>query len=714
MDEATSAIDAKSERIVQAALDRVTKGCTTITIAHRLSTIKKADTIIVLQNGQAVEHGTHSSLLSNPAGVYSSLVRAQALRADGEADGNETGPQEAKFEEKHDDAASANTGTDNTHSIQENTLEAQENPMLSFGRLLYEQRAQWQMYLGIILSSMAVGAATPLQAWLFAKVLGVFLLERNTMESESNFWGLMWFALAGGVGLAYLAEGWIGLRVQYFVSAVYKSQYLDDMLHQQIAFFDQDGNSHGSLSSRIASDAKQLEELLGLNLALLLSAMFNLTGCIIIALVFGWKLGLVAMFIILPIMIASGCWKYKHEVHFDKMNSAVFMESSQFATEAIGAIRTISALTMEDSINNRYQSLLDGHVSAAYRKAQWTSAIFGFADSASIGCQALIFWYGGRLLASGEYTMEAFFVCFMAVVQGAEAASQGFAMTPNAAQATAAARRILDIRRSADVDRNCVRQRETSPGEGGIKIELQDVAFRYPTRDVAIFDSLSLTIEKGQYAAFVGPSGCGKTTIVSLLERFYDLGDNSGAIFFDGLDIRDNNIHGHRQGLSLVPQEPTMFRGTLRDNILLGIADPNLVPEESVYQACREAFIHDFIMSLPEGYNTDIGHKGVSMSGGQKQRVAIARALIRKPKLLLLDEATSALDSESEKMVQTALEKARVGRTMIAVAHRLSTIQNADVIFVFDEGSVVESGTHTELTKKRGVYWEMVSLLFFY
>ncbi|GKT59292.1 ABC transporter [Colletotrichum tofieldiae] len=422
----------------------------------------------------------------------------------------------------------------------------------------------------------------------------------------------------------------------------------------------------------------------------------------------GKSLGLVAMFITMPIMLGAGLWKYRHEVQFDKMNMAVFGESSQFATEAIGAIRTVSSLGMESVINARYEKLLSGHILAARRKAQWTAVLYGFADSVSLGCQALVFWYGGRLLASGEYSMEAFFVCFMAIIQGAEAASQILAVAPSAAQAAAAADRILDVRESADVGQTATRGSEDiAEAEGGVRVELRDVHFKYPTRDVVVFEGLNLTIEKGQYAAFVGPSGCGKTTIISLLERFYDLKKGHGSILCNGVNIHDLDVYDYRQNISLVAQEPIMFRGTVRDNILFGIEDPNSIADERIHEVCIDAFIHDFIVSLPEGYDTDVGAKGVSMSGGQKQRIAIARALIRDPKLLLLDEATSALDSESEKIVQAAFERARDGRTVVAVAHRLSTIQNADVIFVFSEGRVVEKGSHNELIRKQGVYWEM-------
>ncbi|KAM0419039.1 hypothetical protein ACHAPT_011978 [Fusarium lateritium] len=710
LDEATSAIDVKSEKVVQAALDRASQNRTTITIAHRLSTIQKADHIIVLKDGRAVEQGTHQSLLASSVGVYSALVWAQYLHVSSDK-GKPVEPSPAFVGEAGQTADDPDQFGSTAHLglVPQDTVKKPRSFAQSFGRIMYEQRSQWLSYLGLVVSSMAVSAGTPIQAWLFAKTLGVFLSGGDDLKRDGDFWGLMWFALAAGVGFSYFVQGWISMRAQYIIGSVSRVQYLTGMLHQKLAFFDKDSNSHGTLSSRIASDAKQLEELLGLNLAFLLAGIFTATGCIITSLIFGWKLGLVAMFVTMPIMVASGYWRYRHEVQFDKMNSAVFAESSQFATEAIGAIRTVSALTMEASIVSRYRQLLGGHVKAALRKAQWTAALYGFADSAGLGCQALVFWYGGRLLGSGEYTFEAFFVCFMAIIQGAESTSQALSIAPNAAQAVAAANRILDIQESTD------RGRAGQSGDkggipdsaGGVQVDLRDVCFKYPTRDVVVFDGLNLSIKKGQFAAFVGPSGCGKTTIISLLERFYELDSDKGSIVCNGVNIKDLDVYEYRESLSLVAQEPTMFRGTVRDNILLGINGRGSTPDEKLHDVCRDAFIHDFIVSLPEGYDTDVGHKGVTMSGGQKQRIAIARALIRDPKILLLDEATSALDSESERSIQAALEKARKGRTMIAVAHRLSTIQGADVIFVFDNGRVVEKGSHSDLVRRRGVYWEI-------
>lgn len=707
LDEATSAIDVRGEKIVQAALDRVAKNRTTITIAHRLSTIKKADRIVVLKKGKVMEQGTHESLLEDETGLYYGLVYAQKLSL-GE-------PTEAHTDEKEDDLEALlkrekSVAQSLPDSDEEKTDDTKQNFLSSFARLLRERRSKWPLYIATTFASMCAATGTPLQAWLFAQILNVFYLQGDELRREGDFWSLMWTVLAIGVGLSYFFNAFIATHLQFYISAIYKQQYFSAMLFQKTSFFDHEENSHGTLTSRISSDAKQLEELLGINMAFLLVGVFNLIGCLAIAYAFGWKLALVAMCVTMPLGIFSAYWRMKYEIQFDQMNAAVFAESSKFAAEAIGAFRTVSALTMEDVINTRYDTLLKNLIGTANKKARWASVIIAFAESVSLGCQGLIFWYGGRLLASREYQAENFFVCMMAVIQGAEATGQSLSFGPNAVQASAAANRIIEMRDSKNKD-HIGKDEQIPDTDGGVKIELRDAHFRYPTRSVSVFRGLDLTIEKGQFAALVGPSGCGKTSIISLLERFYDL--QQGAILCNGKNIYDLNVYEYRRNLSLVAQEPNMFQGTIRENVLLGV-DPDSVTEDQLVQACRDASIHDFISSLPDGYNTDIGSRGVSLSGGQKQRIAIARALVRNPRILLLDEATSSLDSESEKLVQAAFERAGKGRTMVVVAHRLATVQNADVIFVLGEGKVLEKGNHAELLKKRGIYWHMVSFLAFF
>jgi ATP-binding cassette subfamily B (MDR/TAP) protein 1 len=242
------------------------------------------------------------------------------------------------------------------------------------------------------------------------------------------------------------------------------------------------------------------------------------------------------------------------------------------------------------------------------------------------------------------------------------------------------------------------------------QVQFENVHFRYPTRPgVRVLRGLNLTIEPGTYVALVGASGCGKSTAIQLIERFYD--PLAGQVYLDGQDISKMNIQEYRKHIALVSQEPTLYAGTVKFNILLGATKPEAeVTQEEIEEACRKANILEFVQSLPDGFETQVGGKGGQLSGGQKQRIAIARALLRDPKVLLLDEATSALDSTSEKVVQAALDQAARGRTTIAIAHRLSTIQNADCIYFIQDGAVFESGTHDQLIAHRGAYYEYVQL----
>jgi ABC-type multidrug transport system fused ATPase/permease subunit len=263
----------------------------------------------------------------------------------------------------------------------------------------------------------------------------------------------------------------------------------------------------------------------------------------------------------------------------------------------------------------------------------------------------------------------------MAIIYGSQAAGMAFSFSPNIAQAAAASNRIISMRPPRDDGSKAPLAFQEE--EGSMGIEFRDVNFTYKNRSIPVLSGMNLKIEPGQFAALVGASGSGKSTIVSLIERFYD--PDSGTILCDGQNITSISAKTYRSQLSLVAQESTLYEGTVKENVSLSVGDTEAT-DEAIEEACRQAQIHDFIGSLPEGYATKVGPKAVQLSGGQRQRLALARALLRKPRLLLLDEATSSLDSESEKLVQEAIERAAGvgGRTVVAVAHRLATIQNAD------------------------------------
>ena len=482
------------------------------------------------------------------------------------------------------------------------------------------------------------------------------------------------------------------------------------MITKPVSYYDEEENSVGALTARIATDPTQLQQLLGINMAIVLISVFNVVGCIAMSFYFGWKLTLLAICSAMPIILTAGFLRLRYETQFEKMNQRVFAESSKFATESIGAFRTVSSLSLESEICSRYEKLLRDHTNDAFRKAKTGTLIFALSDSISLLCMAFVLWYGGKLLATHEYTPFNYLVVYLAVVQGSTSAGQSLSFGPNVAQAFAAAKRIQAMRPQENSD-NEIALFDLEDCEGdekiplGVKIELKNIWFQYPTRDVPVLKGLNMTIERGQFAAIVGPSGCGKTSIISLLERFYEI--QKGKIMFHGTDIEKISLSKYRKSISLVAQEPSLFEGSIRENILLGVED-NDVLDETLHQVCREAEIHDFICSLPEGYGTSVGARGVALSGGQKQRIAIARALIRKPRVLLLDEATSNLDSETERSVQALFEKTAKGRTMVVVAHRLATVQNADVIFVVGDGVVIEKGNHAGLLRKRGIYHQMV------
>ncbi|KAK2741114.1 hypothetical protein FQN57_005715 [Myotisia sp. PD_48] len=644
LDEATSSIDVHGERIVQEALDRVSRGRTTVTIAHRLSTIKRADNIIVLRNGTAVESGTHDELISRE-GLYHTLVNNQQLEMGDQSerlsDVEETESHGEKLLKLSTVATAEEEAANQAHlgrAYQQRSL------IDSVGLFIWEQRKHWVLYLGVLCGAAGCG-------------------------------------------------GWSTVSVS--------TQYFESLILKPIPFFDEEENSGGSLTSRLSSDPTQLQELLGPNMAFPLISVFNIVGCISIAFSFGWKLSLVSIFSAFPLIILAMFVRVRYEIQFDKMNATVFAESSQFASEAIGAFRTVVSLTLEDTITDRYSGLLQDHVRSAFLKARYSSLIFSASESLELPCMALAFWYGGKLMSTYEYDVLQFFVIYIALIVGGQAAGQFASLTPNMAQATLAANRILSIRLSG-VNNNG--QAPFDKQENGVEIKFDSVKFKYPTRDIWIFKNLSFTVAKGQFAALVGPSGCGKTSVVAMLEKFYEY--QGGSILVGGTELSTLETKSYRESISLVPQEPSLYQGSVRDNILLGV-DPATVTTEEIHQACADAEIHEFILSLPEGYETDVGQKGLSLSGGQKQRICIARALIRNPQLLLLDEATSSLDSESEKLVQMAIERTAKNRTVVVVAHRLATVQNADIIFVFGDKGIVESGTHQSLISKRGTYYKM-------
>lgn len=426
--------------------------------------------------------------------------------------------------------------------------------------------------------------------------------------------------------------------------------------------------------------------------------------------IFAWRIGLVG-FACMPLLVTAGYIRLRVVVLKDQANKKEHAASAQLACEAAASIRTVAALTREEDCCNLYSKSLEEPLRKSNRSAIFSNGLYSISQSMIFFAIALVFWWGSRLVSELTYSTFEFFVGLMCTTFGAIQAGNVFSFVPDISSAKGAATDILTLLDSTpEIDSESTEGKRLDPTEVRGHIRFEGIHFRYPTRPgVRVLRDLNLRIEPGTYIALVGQSGCGKSTVIQMIERFYD--PLAGNIYLDGEKISDLNVTDYRKAIALVSQEPTLYAGTVRFNILLGAIKPREeVTQQEIEDACRKANILEFIESLPEGFDTEVGGKGSQLSGGQKQRIAIARALLRNPKVLLLDEATSALDSNSEKVVQAALDQASKGRTTIAIAHRLSTIQNADMIYFIKEGAVSEAGTHDQLLSQKGDYYEFVQL----
>ncbi|KAK7207986.1 P-loop containing nucleoside triphosphate hydrolase protein [Myxozyma melibiosi] len=738
LDEATSALDTKSEGVVQEALDRASKNRTTIVIAHRLSTIKDADCIVVMRSGVILEMGTHNELLAKQ-GSYYELVETQKIHqqkeeliaelqshthgtssTEGSSDSISSVDEKASYDAENEKVASETeqllglhkTKTGKSMSsvaigeLEENNAEYGFFETLSFILGLSTPEIRFNLVGGVF--SGILGLSYPALGLFYGRCIEAFRSypqDREFMLREVDVFAGLFFMLACVAFLsAVISLSMFAYAGQKLVRRI-RLMTLRQMLRMDIAFFDRDENTTGSLTSTLSRDAQAVDGLSGTTLGQILSSMMIVVSSVTLSVIVSWNLGLVCSATV-PIMLFAGFYRFYILAKLNRQNQSSHMASAAYACEASTSIRTVAALTREDDVMQHFKEDLDQLIVHNRPSSHYSAFLYGFAQGMVYFILALSFWYGSRFLRTREYTLFQFYVTVMAVVFGAQSAGIMFSYAPDmgkAYHATQNIKRLLEMVPSIDPWSG----EGQAPGEVKGEVEFKNVHFRYPTRpQVPVLRGLNLKIKPGQFVALVGSSGCGKSTTIGLMERFYT--PLAGQIYLDGQDITKLNINMYRKNIALVSQEPTLYAGSILENVQLGSSDP--VTEEQVIAACKQANIHDFIMSLPDGYQTLCGSKGALLSGGQKQRIAIARALIREPKILLLDEATSALDSESEKIVQAALDAAAKGRTTISIAHRLSTIQKADVIFVFEHGKILEYGTHQELLNNKSKYYELVQM----
>ncbi|GAB0100059.1 multidrug resistance protein 1-like [Sergentomyia squamirostris] len=705
LDEATSALDTQSEAIVQKALDKAAEGRTTLIVSHRLSTIRNADEIVVFNQGVIVERGTHDELMS-VKGTYYKLRTADREIAATTSE-TEDSPDE-KIQCEMLNSAAANDLEMRKDSRQSSTSREADPKKNTMNRILKLSFGEWKLMILGCFCAIIVGASFPISGVFYAKYFDVFeTTDKSEIYAISTKYTIYTLILAAVTGLAALVQTFAFGKAGVRLTSLLRKWYFEAAMRQEIAWYDVPDNSVGALTARLSSDCANVQGATGVRLAGILQATAAVLIGIVIGLLVYWKYALI-LCVSIPILLAVAVFESQYAKSSAAKQKTAMENASRIAVEAIMNIRTVASLGQETKVLEKFNH----QVSEAKRMANKSSKYRGLAYSLNFTMSILTYGFafltGGYMITEGSVKYIDVIMIIESLLYGAWMMGVVLNYSPNVSLAIASAENILKmLDRKPQITDGAIPIQDKTDVSGSVKF--RKVKFRYPTRpETEILRGLNLRVTQGKTVALVGPSGCGKSTCIQLLQRFYD--PDEGRVELDGKATVDFPLQRLRSHLGLVSQEPVLFDRTIAENIAYG-DNSREVSMEEIITAAQEARIHsEFVTKLPLGYETPLGSRGTQLSGGQKQRIAIARALVRKPKILLLDEATSALDAESEKTVQAALDKASEQRTCIVIAHRLSSIRNADLICVIDRGQIVEQGNHDELIASNGLYTKLYQL----
>lgn len=729
LDEATASLDSASELRIQKALEKVAVGRTVITVAHRLSTIRNADNIIVMRQGRLVEQGSHQELIGTD-GAYAGLVRLQGLNVNGgdPADGGSvlSSASTEGFNEKSEPLdtatpADVQLAKDKAAEVKgEDDSKATKTEDQSFSATARSMGSLFRPYSFVLVLAVSgaviIGGTYCASAAIFGNVVGRLSAceTPEAIRAAGELFGGLFFALAVVEFLANFVSwslfGWVAEQVIYKVRVL----SLRSILEQPLSWHESKDRNPSLLLGLISQDSNALNGLAGSVICTILSIFVSLIATITMTHIIAWKIAVVCLSVV-PLLLGAGYMRVTTVAAFEEKHLEAFADSNAITIEAVNSMKTLQVYSLENEILGTYRRSLQEPMRQITKQSAWANLWLAVGYGLSNFLYALAYWWGSTRIIAGEYTQTEFFIVQLALLVSSQLWGQAFALAPDVSRALSATRRLLNVlelgstsKLSASLEPIWDVEATPSPSEkapvsaGGASVNFKQVQFSYPARpDTQVLHGLDMSIRPGQFAALVGPSGAGKSTIISLVERLYV--PSSGSVEINGRDVAYGDA-SFRHDIAYVPQQSVIFNGTVRFNLTLG-ARPGQNPSQADFEeACKLANIHDTIMEMTDGYDSDCGPNGDRLSGGQKQRLAIARALIRKPQLLLLDESTSALDAESERLLQDGLEKATKHMTVIAIAHRLYTIRKADVIFLIENGQCVDHGTHSQLVQRSESY----------
>ncbi|GJY99923.1 ABC transporter B family member 1 [Tanacetum coccineum] len=732
LDEATSALDSESEKLVQEALDRFMIGRTTLVIAHRLSTIRKADLVVVLQQGSVLEMGTHDELFAKGEnGTYAKLIKMQEVAhetAMNNARKSSARPSSARNSvsspiitrnssygrSPYSRRLSDFSTSDFSLSIEGGYPSYRHEKLpfkmqaSSFWRLAKMNSPEWTYALIGSVGSVICGSLSAFFAYVLSAVLSVYYNQDHAyMIREIGKYCYLLIGVSSAALIFNTLQHFFWDVVGENLTKRVREKMLAAVLRNEMAWFDQEENESSRIAARLSLDANNVRSAIGDRISVIMqNSALMLVACTA-GFVLQWRLALVLV-AVFPLVVAATVLQKMFMQGFSGDLEGAHAKATQLAGEAVANMRTVAAFNSEGKIVNLFTKSLEKPLQRCFWKGQIAGSGFGIAQFLLYASYALGLWYASWLVKHGISDFSKTIRVFMVLMVSANGAAETLTLAPDFIKGGRAMKSVFDLLdRKTEIEPDEI---DTIPVPERLRgeIELKHVDFSYPSRpDILVFRDLCLRARAGKTLALVGPSGCGKSSVVALIQRFYE--PSSGRVMIDGKDIRKYNLKSLRRHIAVVPQEPCLFATTIYENIAYGHESAT---EAEIIEAATLANAHKFISALPDGYKTFVGERGVQLSGGQKQRVAIARAFLRKAEVMLLDEATSALDAESEKCIQEALERICLGKTTIVVAHRLSTIRNAHAIAVIDDGKVAEQGSHSHLLKNHpdGLYAKMIQL----